>query len=128
MSTDRLAEIKARLEAYKHWGRVNGGGDYADGPGPDLEFLLSEVERLSAEVERLDLNGIHTCHSKCRNVLCVMRRENERLNAVVEAAKRVLNSEVIQSAPFAGYSEALSDLRDAIQSLAPGDGGSDNGS
>jgi hypothetical protein len=34
---------------------------------------------------------------------------------VARAAKRVLNSEVVKQAPFAGHSEAISDLEEAIR-------------
>lgn len=40
-----------------------------------------------------------------------------QLLAVVEAASRVEKSDIVNQAPFAGYSEALSDLRDALAAL-----------
>ena len=37
------------------------------------------IEVLSAENERLNINGIHSCHDQCERPLCVLERENERL-------------------------------------------------
>lgn len=43
--------------------------------------LAAEVERLRAEVQRLDIAGTHTCHDDCPKLPCVQRREIERLRA-----------------------------------------------
>lgn len=49
--------------------------------------LAAEVERLRAEVQRLDIAGIHSCHDDCQKLPCVQRREIERLRAELRAAK-----------------------------------------
>lgn len=45
------------------------------------ETLVAEVKRLRAEVQRLDIAGIHSCHDDCQKLPCVQRREIERLRA-----------------------------------------------
>lgn len=49
--------------------------------------LADEVERLRAEVQRLDIAGTHSCHDDCPKLPCVQRREIERLRAELAAAK-----------------------------------------
>jgi hypothetical protein len=44
----------------------------------DLELKLIAA---LAEIDRLDVSGIHTCHSECQKTNCVLRRE---LTAVTE--------------------------------------------
>lgn len=46
---------------------------------------LADCNALSAENERLNINGIHSCHDQCARPLCVAWRENKRLRAVVDA-------------------------------------------
>jgi hypothetical protein len=41
------------------------------------------IERLAGEVERLTLNGIHTCHDNCQRLPCVQGREIRRLEGEV---------------------------------------------
>lgn len=49
--------------------------------------LKAEVERLRAEVQRLDITGTHSCHDDCPKLPCVQRREIERLRAELAATK-----------------------------------------
>lgn len=42
-----------------------------------------EIDRLRAEVERLTVDGIHSCHDQCPRIACVQRREIERLRAAL---------------------------------------------
>lgn len=42
----------------------------------DLHSKLLASEK---EVERLQSSGIHTCHEKCQNWICLLRREREEL-------------------------------------------------
>lgn len=48
--------------------------------------MAAEIERLKTEVERLYLDGIHTCSDECQRVTCVQRREIEQLRT--EKAER----------------------------------------
>lgn len=52
-----------------------------------LEVLRVEVERLRAEVQRLDMAGTHSCHDDCQRLPCAQRREIERLRSELAAAK-----------------------------------------
>lgn len=45
------------------------------------------VAELEAEVERLTLDGIHTCSDACQRPTCVLRRENAELTAKLAALK-----------------------------------------
>lgn len=39
------------------------------------------IEALTAEVQRLTYDGIHTCHADCPRLPCTLRREIEALTA-----------------------------------------------
>ena len=43
--------------------------------------LETELTAALAEIDRLDVSGIHSCHANCPKSMCVMRRE---LTAVTE--------------------------------------------
>ena len=43
--------------------------------------LETELTAALAEIDRLDVAGIHSCHANCQKSMCVMRRE---LTAVTE--------------------------------------------
>ena len=43
--------------------------------------LETELTAALAEIDRLDVSGIHSCHANCQKSMCVMRRE---LTAVTE--------------------------------------------
>ena len=49
--------------------------------------MIAEVERLRAEVQRLDIAGTHSCHDDCPKLPCAQRREIERLKRDLHAAK-----------------------------------------
>jgi tRNA(Ser,Leu) C12 N-acetylase TAN1 len=71
----------------------------------ELQEARKEIKSLESAINFL--NGLVDAHEKGR----------AKLLAVVEAAKRVSESEIVKNAPFASYSEALSDLRDALSEL-----------
>jgi hypothetical protein len=55
---------------------------YAHPPAPaDLAALRAEIERLTAEVRRLDYSTTHTCWDECPRLPCAQRREIEALTA-----------------------------------------------
>lgn len=70
---------------------------YQDICGENHE-AADRIEALSAEVERLNINGIHTCHDECQRVPCRQRREIERLRSILEqwleTAREHLDTEV----------------------------------
>ena len=53
---------------------------------PLLGEAADRIEALSAEIERLNINGIHTCHDQCARPLCVAWREIEHLKDVYSSA------------------------------------------
>ena len=52
----------------------------------DLELKLTAA---LAEIDRLDVSGIHSCHANCQKSMCVMRRE---LTAVTEQRDELAES------------------------------------
>jgi hypothetical protein len=56
--------------------------------GQQLFGLCAEaadmIEAQAKEIERLTLNGIHTCHGQCQRPLCVQGREIRRLREALE--------------------------------------------
>ena len=53
---------------------------WAGESGHDRERqAAAELRRLHAEVERLTLNGIHTCHAECQRPVCRLTRERDAL-------------------------------------------------
>lgn len=51
----------------------------------EVAELRAEIERLQKELDRRIVDGIHTCHDECPRLLCVARRENERLRQEVKS-------------------------------------------
>lgn len=51
----RIQEIKDRVESFKHWFQVNPDQltEYEESAGPDLEYLLKELETLQAIAEEM---------------------------------------------------------------------------
>jgi len=41
--------------------------------------LERELNAARAEIERIDVSGIHTCHNNCQRWTCVLRRERNLL-------------------------------------------------
>jgi hypothetical protein len=56
---------------------------------------LAAVDEMTAEIERLTVNGIHTCNSACQRPLCVAQREIAEIRA--QLAQRW---EPIDTAPY----------------------------
>jgi len=50
--------------------------------------LTAEIADLRAENERLQLDGIHTCHDECQRPTCVLRRQ---LDEAMEALEQIAN-------------------------------------
>ena len=46
-----------------------------------LDEAADRIEALTAEVQRLTYDGIHTCHAECPRLPCTLRREIEALTA-----------------------------------------------
>jgi len=83
--------------------------------------LERELTAARAEIERLDVSGIHTCHDKCQRWTCVMRRElkavTEQRDRLAEAMTRIVN---IYENPEKGCIPSSSDMYDeALQFITP---------
>jgi hypothetical protein len=89
-------------ECYYHMWRVrrknergfNDGFHVHNGQGAKqlVELLNKQDDELAAaraEIERLDVSGIHSCHKDCQRLPCVLRRE---LKAVTEQRDRLAES------------------------------------
>ena len=53
-----------------------------------MDGAADEIERLTAEVKRLDHSTIHTCWDECPRLACVQRREIEALTAKLAHARQ----------------------------------------
>ena len=82
-------------EAMAKWKELREQYDWPKYSPTLTDIFVAEVERLRAEVQRLDIAGTHTCHESCPKLPCVQRREIERLRA--ELAKENASAEVIIS-------------------------------
>jgi hypothetical protein len=61
--------LKIAAEAGAFW-------ELSETPEKDLSFLMRFAERAAAyERERMEFDGIHTCHDKCQRPACVAVRE-----------------------------------------------------
>lgn len=49
-----------------------------------LTTAADRIEAQAAEIERLTINGIHTCHDECQRVPCMQRREIKHLKDILE--------------------------------------------
>lgn len=50
----------------------------------DCDKAADRIEAQAAEIERLTINGIHTCHDECQRVPCMQRREIKHLKDILE--------------------------------------------
>ena len=85
----------------------------------DLELKLIAA---LAEIDRLDVAGIHTCHSECQKSNCVLRRE---LAAVTEQRDRLVEALEIAANRFrypefeCNWENVSKEIESALQSLTP---------
>ena len=52
----------------------------------EVSRCRQEITRLTREIERLTLDGIHSCHAECQRPLCRLTRERD---ALLEALKKI---------------------------------------
>lgn len=57
----------------------------------DVHAAADALETLAGEVDRLTLNGIHTCHDNCPRLPCVQGREIRALKAERDRLKAALD-------------------------------------
>jgi len=84
--------------------------------------LERELTIALAEIDRLDVAGIHTCHSECQKSNCVLRRElaavTEQRDMLVEALEIAANR--FRYPEFECNWENVSvEIESALQSLTP---------
>lgn len=57
--------------------------------------LETELTAALAEIDRLDVAGIHSCHANCQKSMCVMRREltavTEQRNSLADLVKQFIS-------------------------------------
>jgi hypothetical protein len=75
--------------------------------------LERELTIALAEIDRLDVAGIHTCHSECQKSNCVLRRE---LTAVTEQRDRL--AEALRKLADCDWVITLPDRMDAVRTIA----------
>jgi archaellum component FlaC len=74
-----------------------------------LERELAEAKQ---EIERLDTRGIHSCHDKCQRPMCVLRRENAELRAMLTSRNGYVE-ELEQQ-----HNKAIAELYEARQAFS----------
>jgi len=85
----------------------------------DLELKLIAA---LAEIDRLDVAGIHTCHSECQKSNCVLRRE---LAAVTEQRDMLVEALEIAANRFrypefeCNWEDVSKEIESVLQSLTP---------
>lgn len=50
----------------------------------ECKRLQTELTAARAEIERLDVAGIHSCHNDCQRLPCVLRRERDEARRLAE--------------------------------------------
>lgn len=89
-----------------------------------LPDAADRLEAQAVEIERLTVDGIHTCHDQCARPACVLRRENTRLREALTEILGPLN--VCSDNPHVSDEVCLpvdmtmGDLRRARQALQQG--------
>lgn len=88
LSAEREREIRARLDVISKGGPIR----WNKSAITDFNALLDEVSALRSD---LNCRGIHTCHEKCQNWICLMRKERDALLAEREQWGNEFNAVII---------------------------------
>ena len=95
-----------------------------------MDDAADEIERLTAEVRRLDHSTTHTCWDECPRLACAQRREIEALtaqlararqegwNTAIEAADEALKHVTPDDPALDTWTHAWFHIRRAIRALA----------
>ena len=78
----------------------------------EVSRCRQEITRLTREIERLTLDGIHTCHAECQRPLCKLTRERD---ALLEALKMMRDK-------YGEYACRACDRADAAIKAVEGEG------
>lgn len=81
--------------------------------------LERELTAARAEIDRLEVNGIHSCHHECQRPLCVMRRERDEALRRIPASV-ILNRDESGRISIMECGETFIGVREALQSLIDG--------
>lgn len=84
----RIAELDQAVSDWSHKAALHKA---------EADAHKMRIAKLERENERLQLDGIHTCHNQCRRIACVQRREitdlESRLAIATEALEKYANPE-----------------------------------
>lgn len=69
----------------------------------EVSRCRQEITRLTREIERLTLDGIHTCHAECQRPVCRLTRERD---ALLEALQDLMQQYKDQPECFMDWSKA----------------------
>ena len=77
----------------------------------------AELRRLHAEVERLSLDGIHSCHAECQRPVCRLTRERDALLEALKLAADFLEHSTEFRLGHPGFEQAQAKARAAIKAV-----------
>lgn len=76
-----------------------------------MDEAADEIERLTAEVRRLDYSTTHTCWNECPRLACAQRREIDALTAQLAEAQTALQTAMTE---LNGHKDALAQVPEFI--------------
>lgn len=74
----------------------------------DIGEAADRIEALEGEVERLTVNGIHTCHDNCQRLPCVQGREIRALKHDIARHMEIANAAEARAEQLEGEVKKLS--------------------
>ena len=74
----------------------------------EVSRCRQEITRLTREIERLTLDGIHTCHAECQRPVCRLTRERD---ALLEALQDLMQQYKDQPECFMDWSKARAAIK-----------------
>jgi hypothetical protein len=102
--------LKMAREAGAFW-------ELSETPEKDAVFLMRFAERVAAyERERMEFDGIHTCHDKCQRPACVAVRE--AVKAEREACAQLCDEYVVPVSIEGAHPDYLIGKQMAFQQAA----------
>ena len=80
----------------------------------EVSRCRQEITRLTREIERLTLDGIHSCHAECQRPVCKVTRERDALLEALELAADFLEHSTEFRIGYPGFEQAQAKARAAI--------------
>ena len=97
------------------------GEAHSDGLILTLRDMELNLTAALAEIDRLDVAGIHSCHANCQKSMCVMRRElaavTEQRDRLAEALEQLMSYQPRATVITTNERHVWSNAKDALQSL-----------